>query len=142
MSYKEKYLKYKSKYLKEKTICSNNRIKIPKNEVSKIPQETFNKMVALKYAKKEKILNPDTIKNEKDFIDFIRNLSIEKEKDDNDLKKNSDPYAISNYGWENNTIVMFLEAITAGYEDRIKGKKYDNIWTKIANIIYLGKVYE
>ena len=148
MSYREKYFKYKYKYLKEKKDnkkSSSNRKKIPKNKVANVSQETFNKMSTLKYKTKEKILNPDTVKNEKDFIDFLRDLYKEKKKDDDDIKTNGkyNPILSSGkYGWQNHSIYGFLEAMTAGYEDKIEGNEYDNIWTKIANIIYLGKIYE
>jgi len=102
-------------------------------------------MSSLKYKIKTKILDPDLVKNEKDFINFLKDLHKEKVKDDNDIKKDKKyEYTSSgNYGWENGTISGFLEAMIAGYEDsRIEDKEYDNIWTKIANIVYLGKIYE
>ena len=38
--------------------------------------------------------------------------------------------------------LVFLEAMLTGYEDKIEDNYFDNVWTKMANIVYLGKIYE
>ena len=141
MDYKEKYIKYKSKYLDQK-YGKNERIKIPKDQVFDLKNSkiNFTKLQNLKYENKTDVIDPDQVKTEKDFIDFLRKLYKEKVKDDNDKKEE---YTSGKYGWENGIISNFLEAMVAGYESVIEdNNKFDNVWTKIANIIYMGKIYE
>ena len=141
MDYKEKYIKYKSKYLDQK-YGKNERIKIPKDQVFDLKNSkiNFTKLQNLKYENKTDVIDPDQVKTEKDFIDFLRKLYKEKVKDDNDKKEE---YSSGKYGWENGIISNFLEAMLAGYESVIEdNNKFDNVWTKIANIIYMGKIYE
>ena len=115
MDYKEKYIKYKSKI-------------------------KFTKLQNLKQENKSDVIDPDQVKTEKDFIDFLRKLYKEKVKDDNDKKEK---YSSGKYGWENQTISGFLEAMLAGYESIIEdNNNFDNVWTKMANIVYMGKIYE
>ena len=140
MDYKLKYIKYKTKYLKAKEEHSQ-RIKIPKDQVTDLKESKikFTKLQNLKYENKSDVIDPDLVKTEKDFIDFLRKLYKEKVKDDNDKREK---YSSGKYGWENQTISGFLEAMLAGYEDIIKDSDFDNVWTKMANIVYLGKIYE
>ena len=141
MDYKEKYIKYKSKYLDQK-YGKNERIKIPKDQVFDLKNSkiNFTKLQNLKYENKSDVIDPDQVKTEKDFINFLRKLYKEKVKDDNDKKEE---YTSGKYGWENGIISNFLEAMVAGYESVIEdNNKFDNVWTKIANIIYMGKIYE
>lgn len=141
MDYKEKYIKYKSKYLDEK-YGKNERIKIPTDQVFDLKKSKikFTKLQNLKYENKSDVIDPGQVKTEKDFIDFLRKLYKEKVKDDNDKKEK---YSSGKYGWENQIISSFLEAMLAGYENVIEdNNNFDNVWTKIANIIYMGKIYE
>ena len=142
MDYKLKYIKYKTKYLKAKEEHAE-RIKIPKHQVIDLKKSKikFTKLMNLKYEDKSDVIDPDLVKTEKDFIDFLRKLYKEKVKDDNDK---DDKYSFSKYGWENQTISGFLEAMLAGYEAIIEDNNndFDNVWTKMANIVYLGKIYE
>ena len=140
MDYKQKYIKYKTKYLKAKEEHSE-RIKIPKDQVNDLQKSKikFTKLMNLKYENKSDVIDPDLVKSEKDFIDFLRKLYKEKVKDDNDKVEK---YSSGKYGWENQTISSFLEAMLAGYEDKIEDNYFDNVWTKMANIVYLGKIYE
>ena len=137
---KSKVTKTKTKSKSKNKLVKNKRIKIPKNQVidlkkSKIKLTTLQN---LKYENKSDVINPDKVKTEKDFINFLRKLYKEKIKDDNDKKEK---YSSGKYGWENQTISTFLEAMLAGYST-IKNNEFDNVWTKIANIVYLGKIYE
>lgn len=140
MDYKLKYIKYKAKYLKAKEEHAE-RIKIPKDQVIDLKKSKikFTKLMNLKYENKSDVIDPDLVKTEKDFIDFLRKLYKEKVKDDNDKREK---YSFSKYGWENQTISDFLEAMLAGYEATIEHNDFDNVWTKMANIVYLGKIYE
>lgn len=142
MDYKLKYIKYKTKYLKAKEEHAE-RIKIPKDQVIDLKKSKikFTKLMNLKYEDKSDVIDPDLVKTEKDFIDFLRKLYKEKVKDDNDK---GDKYSSGKYGWENQTISGFLEAMLAGYEAIIEDNNNDfnNVWTKMANIVYFGKIYE
>lgn len=143
MDYKQKYIKYKAKYLKAKEEHVE-RIKIPKDQVIDLKKSKikFTQLQNLIYENKNEVIDPDLVKTEKDFIDFLRKLYKEKVKDDND-NDNDKKYSSGKYGWENQTITSFLEAMLSGYEDHhFEDKEFDNVWNKMANIVYLGKIYE
>ena len=132
---KRKHKKVSKNKRKPKKI-TKNRIKVENSKIN----INFTKLQNLKYKNKSDVIDPDLVKTEKDFIDFLNKLYEEKVKDDNE---EVEPYSSGNYGWENNTVSGFLLAMISGYEDRIEDNdNFDNVWTKIANIIYYGKIYE
>ena len=75
-------------------------------------------------------MHPSKVESEKDLIKFISYLHKD--------------FLNKREGWKNITIEGFLEAIVAGYEDHQEGDylKTENIWTKVAKIIDLGRFYE
>jgi hypothetical protein len=59
----------------------------------------------------------------------------------------SGPYSTSTYGWENFTIGSFLEAPVAGARDNKIGSEgsiesSSAVWSQVARILLLGKLYE
>ncbi len=93
----------------------------------------------------------EKVTDEKSFISFLRSLEqdraneIEKEK-----RKPSSPYGPGANGWENGTIKTFLDAAVAWAEATVETqpsklnqyKKPDNPWTRCAQILLMGKLYE
>ena len=71
------------------------------------------------------------VKDELSFLEFI-----------NELRKDAE----IGEGWENGSIETFLEAAHAWGEVSINGLLYydkpENPWTRCAQIIYMGKIYE
>ena len=92
--------------------------------------------------------NAKDVDNEEKFIKFLTYLWKEKKLDDDDIKKGKiKPYSSGNYGWENNTIESFLDAMLEGYEQLTMHSNNNftdekNIWKKIAKIIEFGKIWE
>lgn len=84
----------------------------------------------------------DSVKDEKTFLDFLKVLAkdcadeMEKEK-----IHPSSPFGPGANGWENSTIDSFLESAAAWEEDSIN-EETDNVWQRVAEIIYMGKLYE
>ncbi len=89
----------------------------------------------------------DSVKDEKSFLNFLQVLmedridEIEKEK-----LNSSSPYSSGTNGWANTTIEDFLESAVTWGECSIDGlefyKKPDNTWKRVADIMYMGKLYE
>lgn len=84
----------------------------------------------------------DSVKDEKTFLGFLKILAkdyadeMEKEK-----MHPSSPFSSGANGWENSTIDSFLESAVAWGEDSIS-EETDNVWQRVVEIIYMGKLYE
>lgn len=84
----------------------------------------------------------ELIKSKKDFIEFLKKLRKDKIEEDEKEKLNSKlQYSQGRNGWQNETIVDFLEAIIAYGEDDSKKDDPPN-WKDFAELLYAGKIYE
>lgn len=138
MNYYQKYQKYKNKYINYKKQYGGKKQIKKKSQVIDRYDFMFDDIDKL-------IHNPKDVKNEQDFIKFITFLWKEKVLDDKDIKSRKVNQYSSNYGWANNTVSTFLEQMLQGYSDHMNGGTYlndTNIWTRVAKIIDLGKIYE
>ena len=70
----------------------------------------------------------ESLKNKKDLVTFIFKLI-------NDLKENKDE-------WENLSLEDYLSSINSWLEDTEDEFVEENIYSAIAKILYLGKIYE
>ncbi len=88
----------------------------------------------------------DNVTDQESFLVFTRALRADKEDENKKEKKNkSTPYSHGWNGWENNTIVGFLESAIAWAEDSDFGNNIEpteNHWKKFALFLYGGKIYE
>jgi hypothetical protein len=149
MDYYKKYIKYDNKC---KIIKQQNGGK--KKLRKKIKDKIYDFM---EYDINDLIKNSNDVKNEEDFIKFLtflwKEASMNKEilGNNKNLKENLKKEKILQekniYVWANLTIHGFLESVLQAYSDHMnynKGKIYnsENIWTKIAKIIEMGKYYE
>ena len=89
----------------------------------------------------------NSVCDEVSFISFLNALS--KDKADEARKERespSSPYGPGANGWENDTIDDFLESAAAWAQNSIAGmKSYQqptNVWTRCADILHGGKIYE
>jgi hypothetical protein len=77
------------------------------------------------------------VKDEKTFIEFLKNLYVSKVLDEKGIK---------NYTWSSDKLVDFLQQTLSGYEayhGRHGIKKDDkNVWRYIAEILAVGSVWE
>jgi hypothetical protein len=79
----------------------------------------------------------DEVNDEVSFLNFIKELYLDRIEFTKDNSKDD---------WQNHTIECFLECAHAWGESSINGLKYydvpSNPWTRCAQIIYMGKIYE
>jgi hypothetical protein len=95
--------------------------------------------------KLEEALN--SVKDEKSFLNFLQVLMEDRIDEIEKVKLNpSSPYDPGINGWENTTIEDFLESAVVWGEGSIDGlefyKKPENTWKRVADIMYMGKLYE
>ncbi len=89
----------------------------------------------------------DEVHDEQSLLEFMKFLSIDA-KDGREKEKNipSSPYGSGANGWENGSIDGFLEAATRWGRSSIDGlklyEKPNNPWKRVAQILYMGKIYE
>lgn len=89
----------------------------------------------------------DLVENEADFIKFIEALMSDKiHEEEKESISPSSPYSSGANGWENGSIVAFLEAATTWGQDSMNGLQYydkpSNPWRRAAHILHAGKFYE
>jgi len=89
----------------------------------------------------------EEVETEEDFLSFIQALSEDKHDEENLEKKNpSSPWGPDANGWENGSIVAFLDAASAWGQSSINGlefyEKPINPWKRAAQILHAGKFYE
>jgi len=87
--------------------------------------------------------NPDSVHDEKSFLDFVADLA-----EDRRLANhvNDGPYGAPR-GWQNDTIVDFLESAMSWAQDSNFGRTQGitdetNAWRRLAVFLYCGKIYE
>lgn len=84
----------------------------------------------------------EKVHSKETFLHFIDALMLDKADEDKKEKiRKSDPYGPGENGWENETIVQFLEAIHAYGEDSSSIGEEAN-WKSFALLLYAGKFYE
>jgi hypothetical protein len=76
------------------------------------------------------------------FLQFVQALKEDKiEEEEKEKIKPSSPYASGANGWENTTIVTFLDSI-AGYGKDSSSISEEANWKNFALLLYAGKFYE
>lgn len=84
--------------------------------------------------------DPDKVKTKDDFIQFLKDLDENFEKDQKKYK--GEPYG-GNSEWEHWYAGDYLEAIAACLENKEEQYKTKTLsWKDLANIILMGKYYE
>ena len=89
----------------------------------------------------------DRVTDEESFIDFLHALADDRA-DEVEKEKASppDPWGPGANGWQNRTIEAFLGAAAAWGAESADGLRFytkpDNPWTRCANILLMGKLYE
>ena len=89
----------------------------------------------------------DKVIDESSLIDFISALAEDREDEvAKEAKTPSSPYGSGANGWENGSIEAFLGAASAWAEGSKNGMPHytppSNPWTRIAQILLMGKLYE
>jgi hypothetical protein len=92
---------------------------------------------------KESGPNPDSVHDEKSFLAFVTDLAEDRRLAS---QMNDGPYGASR-GWQNDTIVDFLESALAWAQDSNFGRTQGltdetNAWKRLAVFLYCGKIYE
>ena len=89
----------------------------------------------------------DSVENEEDFIAFV--VALMNDRADEELKESaspSSPFGSEANGWENGSIIAFLDAAAAWGEASKNGLRYykkpENPWKRAAHILHAGKFYE
>ena len=86
------------------------------------------------------------VTDEASFLVFIEALGRDRADEAEKERNNpSSPYGSGANGWEHTTIDGFLEAAVAWAAVSTRMSTYDlpdNVWTRCADILYSGKVYE
>lgn len=86
----------------------------------------------------------DEVQNSQSFLAFAKALLEERKKEDQSDQK--EPFGLSEFGWENDTISSFLESAIAWAEDTDfgidQGIDPKNLWRRFALFLYSGKIYE
>ncbi len=90
------------------------------------------------WIEKEKVCDQRT------FVAFLKVLSEEEGETQKLLSKNPEKYKYSSVlGWENGGISNYLDAIAACLEDGEWFKHSTKLdWKELAEIFYMGKIYE
>lgn len=80
------------------------------------------------------------------FVEFVLVLAMDKHAEDLIEKENpSSPYGPGALGWENDTIVTFLECASAWGQTQLERGSFpsdENPWRVCAKIHFAGKYYE
>jgi hypothetical protein len=81
------------------------------------------------------------------FLAFVRALVADRESAvQRERAQPSSPYGPDAGGWENVRIEAYLEAAAAWAESTdfgvSQGLNPDNLWSRFANFLYVGKIYE
>src|SRR5579872_5565343 len=89
----------------------------------------------------------DTVADEKTFLEFVAALAADwhMEREIESVKPSS-PYGPGAMGWENGNIGAFLDAARTWGEASTDGLRFyevpANIWRRVADMLYAGKIYE
>ena len=89
----------------------------------------------------------DTVEDEKTFLQFMAALAgnWDAEQEIEQVTPSS-PYEPGALGWDSGTIGAYLWAAHAwgdASSDNLPAyKKPDNVWRRVADILYVGKIYE
>jgi hypothetical protein len=89
----------------------------------------------------------DEVLDEQSLLEFMEALSADA-KDEREKEKitPSPPYGPGANGWENSYIDTFLDAAASWGLESVNGlefyKKPINPWKRVAQILYMGKIYE
>lgn len=89
----------------------------------------------------------DNVDDERSLLAFLAALGEDWEQEQRKERENpSSPYGPGANGWENPTIGSFLEAAHSWADSSSEGLRYyevpDNPWRRIAQILWMGKIYE
>ena len=88
----------------------------------------------------------EQVTDQDSFLEFARALMADKADEDRKEREHpSNPYSHGWNGWENNTIVGFLDSAIAWAVASRFGEKegsVENPWKKFALFLYGGKIYE
>lgn len=91
----------------------------------------------------------DAVKDERSLLLFMQALAADWESECRIASITpSSPHGAGANGWENGTIGAYLEAAASWGEASIDGlpqagyAKPDNPWRRVAQILYMGKIYE
>ncbi len=89
----------------------------------------------------------DSVETEQDFLNFVQALMEDKDDEEKKEKvKTNSPWAAGANGWENGSIVAFLDAALAWGQASINGLEFynkpENTWKRAAHILHAGKFYE
>ena len=81
------------------------------------------------------------------IIKFIETLAQDRHEEvRQEKKKASSPYGPGNKGWQNTNIESYLEAVADWGTQSINGlsvySKPNNPWTRCAQMLLMGKIYE
>lgn len=89
----------------------------------------------------------DSVETEEDFLGFVDALVADRS--DEEAKEKAEPrssYGSGASGWENGSIIAFLNAAAAWGESSKNGlefyEKPSNPWKRAAQILHAGKFYE
>ena len=85
----------------------------------------------------------DGVHDEASFIAFLEALSADFARERAlEAEKPSSPYGPGASGWENDRIDSMLEAAAAYAHSTRNRPGIDNAWSRCAEILYMGKIYE
>lgn len=89
----------------------------------------------------------DGVTDESSLIEFLSALAGDREDElTKEANNPSSPYGPGANGWENGSIEAFLGAASAWAEGSKNGMPYytppTNPWTRMAQILHMGKIYE
>lgn len=94
--------------------------------------------------KSDEWIEKEKVHDWRTFIEFLKVLSQEEAEAKKLLAENPDEYKYSSIlGWENDGISNYLDAISSCLED---GHRFNDSkqlsWKELAEIFYMGKIYE
>ncbi|WP_223164561.1 DUF7660 family protein [Massilia rubra] len=89
----------------------------------------------------------DAVHDEPSFLAFLEALRADwLDEQRKEKEQPSSPYGPGANGWENHTIGDFLDAAHSWGEASAEGLRYykvpDNPWCRMAQILWMGKIYE
>lgn len=87
------------------------------------------------------------VTDERSFLEFLDALAADwSEEQQKEAVNPSIPYGPGENEWENGTIGSFLDAAAGWGAASVNGLQYyekpDNPWRRVAQILYMGKIYE